>query len=54
MDHKQVNSVAEVSVMQYLLNAVLNRVELRKDVADSSDRQETVCFNTIVETFGGK
>lgn len=47
-------AVAEVSAVQYLLNAVLNRVELRKDVADSAERQETVCFNTIVETFGGK
>lgn len=47
-------AVAEVSAMQYLLNAVLNRVELRKDVADSAERQDTVCFNTIVETFGGK
>lgn len=47
-------TVAEVSTMQYLLNAVLNRVDLRKDVADSAERQDTVCFNTIVETFGGK
>lgn len=47
-------AVAEVSAVQYLLNAVLDRVELRKDVADSAERQETVCFNTIVETFGGK
>ena len=34
MDHDKVNSVAEVSVMQYLLNAVMDRVELRHDVAD--------------------
>jgi hypothetical protein len=47
-------AVAEMATMQYLVNAVLNKVELRKDITDSSDRQETVCFNTIVETFGGK
>ena len=47
-------AVAEMATMQYLVNAVLDRVELRKDVADSAERQETVCFNTIVETFGGK
>lgn len=54
MDHEKVDSIAEVSVMQYLLNAVLDRVELRHDVADSKERQETVCFNTLVETFGRK
>ena len=54
MDHDKVNFVAEVSVMQYLLNAVIDRVELRNDIADSKERQETVCFNTLVETFGGK
>ena len=54
MDHEKIDSIAEVSVMQYLLNAVMDKVELRHDVADSKERQETVCFNTIIETFGGK
>lgn len=54
MNNENQIAVAEFSAMQYLLNAVLDRVELRKDVADSAERQETVCFNTIVETFGGK
>ena len=54
MNNEHTVAVAEMAAMQYLVNAVLDRVELRKDVADSAARQETVCFNTIVETFGGK
>jgi len=54
MKKQEVTAVAEMSVMQYLLKATLDRIELRKDIADSSDRQDTVCFNTTIEVFGGK
>lgn len=54
MKKQQVTATAEFSVMQYLLNATLSRVELRKDITDGSDRQATVCFNTAIEVFGGK
>ena len=54
MDNNKKNNVAEFAAMQYLVNAVLDKVNLREDVADSKDRQETVCFNTIIEVFGGK
>lgn len=54
MENSQTTAVAEIATMQYLLNAVLDKVELRQDVTDGTDRQETVCFNTIVDVFGGK
>lgn len=52
MNRDQIESVATISVMQYLLNAVMDHVDLRRDIADGKDRQETVCFNAIVEAFG--
>lgn len=54
MENNQTTAVAEVATMQYLLNAVLDKVELRQDITDSAERQDTVCFNTIVDVFGGK
>ena len=54
MSNDNTIAIAEMAAMQYLVNAVLDRVDIRKDVTDSAERQETVCFNTIAETFGGK
>lgn len=54
MDKDKIDSVATFSVMQYLLNIVMENVELRRDIVDAKTQQETVCFNTLVDTFGGK
>lgn len=54
MDNTRIKPIAEFSTILYLVNKAVEQVNLRSDIADNANKRETVCFNAVIETFGGK